>query len=289
MSFKDILVHLDNHRGDERRLRLAVAIAQQSKGHLVGIYGFELPRDPVPSLVSAEVYAENHAFRSSYERERDAAFAMAEQTESAFRATAKRAGLTADWRMSPDKPTDLIGLVTAQAHYADLVVLGQADPAHPLFDKLATLPETVMVDCGRPVLIVPAAGGADTVGKRVLIAWNDSREAARAVGDALPLLQAAQAVTVLTIGPVRDFADGDDQAGLNLVQHLARHDIRAEAAHIPSGLGATGDLIVSRAEELGCDLLVMGGYGHSRTRELILGGVTRDVLQHMTLPVLMSH
>lgn len=288
MGFKDILVHLDGHRND-RRLRLAVALAQPSKAHIVGIYGFELPRDPVPSLVSAEIYAESHAVRSTYERERDAVFALAEQTEAAFRATVKRAGLAADWRMSPDKPTDLIDLVAAQAHYADLVVMGQADPAHPLFDKLATLPETVMMECGRPVLIVPAADGADTVGKRVLIAWNDTREAARAVGDALPLLQAAEAVTVLTVAPARDIEGGRDRAALELVQHLARHDIRAEAAYIPSGLGATGDLILTRAEELGCDLVVMGGYGHSRTRELILGGVTRDVLQSMTVPVLMSH
>lgn len=288
MSFKDILVHLDNH-GDARRLRLAIGLAQQAQGHLVGIYGLELPRDSMPSFVAAEGYAENHVSRTRYERERDAAFAQAEQTEAAFRAAAKRAGISADWRMIPDKPNDLIGLVVEQAHHADLVVLGQADPAHPLFDKLAALPETVMMACGRPVLIVPAAGEGDTVGKRVLIAWSGTREAARAVGDALPLLRAADAVTVLTIGPARGFEEGDDQAAANMVQHLARHDVRVDALYVPSGLGATGDLILAHAKDLGFDLLVMGGYGHSRTRELILGGVTRDILQHMTLPVLMSH
>jgi nucleotide-binding universal stress UspA family protein len=288
MGFKDILVHLDGHRGSEKRLQLAVSIARQDKAHLVGIYGFELPRDPFPNIMT-EAYAENPVFRTAYERERDAAFAIADQIEATFRAETKRAGLTADWRLSPAKTTDLVTMVTEQAHYADLVVLGQADPDHPLFDRLAKLPETVMMGCGRPVLIVPYAGRIDTVGKTVLVAWNGTREAARAVADALPLLRSAEAVTVVSIGPTRGGTENDDKSATGLASHLARHDIHADALHLASDHSEASDLILSRAKDLGCDLIVMGGYGHSRTRELILGGVTRGVLQHMTVPVLMSH
>ncbi len=288
MVFEDILVHLDSHPGYERRLRLAVSIARRDKARLVGLYGFEMPRVPFPDLVS-EAYVEDNAYRTIYVRERDAAFARAAQIEAAFRAETNRAGLTADWQVVTEKAGDLVTSVIEQAHYADLAVLGQADPGHPLFDKLAKLPETVMMGCGRPVLIVPYAGSIDTVGKNVLVAWSGTREAARAVGDALPLLRSAETVTVVSIGPTRGAKGHDARAATGLAQHLARHDIRAEASHLVSDAIAAGDLILSQATDRGCDLIVMGGYGHSRTIELILGGVTRTVLQHMTVPVFMSH
>jgi nucleotide-binding universal stress UspA family protein len=286
MAFRDILVHLDAQRSAAKRLRLAVSIARPSQAHLTGIYGFELPRAPFPGL-AAPPYVVNATARTVYERERDGAFADAAQIEADFHAEAKRAGLSGDWRIGPDKPADLLNFVTARARYADVTVLGQADPDHPYFDTLARLPETVMLGSGRPVLIVPYAGRFDTVGRNVLVAWSGTREGARAVADALPLMQAAEAVTVVSIGPTR--GEGEDDPATGLAQHLARHDIRADASHLMSEDIEPGELILSRASDLGCDLIVMGGYGHSRTRELILGGVTRAILQHMTVPVLMSH
>ena len=290
MAFKEILVHLDNHRGHETRLRLAVSIARRSNAHLAALYGFELPQVPPPiSNVATGGYVTSDMLRSIYIRERDAAFDSATQFEARFRAEIGRFGLSGDWLICPDKAADLVTLVTARARYADLAVVGQADPDHPLFDTLARLPEMVMMGCGRPVLIVPYAGGAETVGNNVLVAWSGTREAARAVGDALPLLQHAEAVTVLSIGPTRHSDKDGDQPAASLARYLAQHDIRAEASHLVSDDMAAGELILSRASDLGCDLIVMGGYGHSRMRELIMGGVTRAVLQHMTVPVLMSH
>jgi nucleotide-binding universal stress UspA family protein len=146
-----------------------------------------------------------------------------------------------------------------------------------------------MMGCGRPVLIEPCACRVDTVGKNVLVAWSGTREAARTVGDALPLLRSAEAVTVFSVGPTSSVRGHDDGRGIDLANHLARHDVRAKALHLASDHIDVSDLILSQAKDLRCDLIVMGGYGHSRTRELILGGVTRGVLQHMTVPVLMSH
>ena len=146
-----------------------------------------------------------------------------------------------------------------------------------------------MLGCGRPVVIVPYSGRFDSIGKRALIAWTETRESVRAVGDAMPLLRGAEQVTVLRIGPAHEIGDDQSRLTRNLVHHLQRHDIPAKTSYIASGQIGTSDLILSHAADIGCDLLVMGGYGHSRTRELVLGGVTHDVLQHMTMPVLMSH
>lgn len=288
MVYRDILVHLDAQPSSARRLRLARSMARPGKSHLVAIYGFELPRTPFPGL-AAPPYVISAASRDSYERERDCAFADAAQAEADFRAETKRGEITGDWRIGPDKPADLLAMITARARYADLSVVGQADPNHPLFDTLARLPETVMLESGRPVLIVPYAGNFEAVGKNVLVAWSGTREGARAVSDALPLLQSAQAVTVISIGSSHISEGEADDPATSLARHLTRHDIHAQASHLIADDIAAGEMILSRASDLGSDLIVMGGYGHSRTRELILGGVTRAILQHMTVPVLMSH
>ena len=290
MAFKDILVLLDEHPNHESRLEIALALAQQGKARLVALYGFELPHTPSAPLSLADaLYVTNDAARTAYERERDTAFDSATYLEAAFRRAVARAGVPGTWELWPEKPKDLIGLVTTRARYADLAVVGQADPGHPLFDTLAKLPEAVMLGCGRPVLIVPYAARARAIGKRILVAWNGSREATRAAADALPLLQRAETVMVLTIGTTKDGDSNGNQPARRLVEHLAQHAIQAESSHFVSDDLQPGDMIMSRAADLGCDLIVMGGYGHSRTRELILGGVTRAILQNMTVPILMSH
>lgn len=292
MPYKDILVHLDNHRGYQPRLDVALSIARQNKARLVALYGVELPQTPSSLLIDLAVgpHRTSDAERVRYDRERDTGLRTAQEIEAAFHAEIKRAGLTGAWHAFPETRRDIIAAVIARSRYADLVVVGQADPDDPLFVTLATLPEKVLMESGRPVFIVPHTGRVPTVGKKVLLAWKGTREAARAVADALPLLRSAEAVTVLTIGPQAAEGERDLQAS-SLVDHLAQHDIRADAIHIDSTDIYAAQLILARATALGCDLIVMGGYGHghSRTRELILGGVTHAVLQDMTVPVLMSH
>ncbi|HWE75666.1 MAG TPA: universal stress protein [Stellaceae bacterium] len=288
MAFKNILVQLDNHRNCESRLETAIALAQQSEGRISALYGFELPPSPKVSYAVAEsYYATSDAERETYERQRDGAFDDATQFERAFYAAARRANVPAAWELWPEKPKDLIETITLRARYADIAILGQADPDHPLFHPLASLPEMVMLGCGRPVLIIPHSARVSAIGKRILIAWNGTREAARAVADAMPLLIASETVTVLTIAPENN--ENLAQPAHELARQLAQHGIHAEASHLTARDLDAGDLILSRVEDLACDLLVMGGYGHSRTREFILGGVTHVVLESMTVPVLMSH
>lgn len=292
MPYNDILVYLDSHHGYPVCLQLAVSLARPKKARLIALSRFEPPQTTSPRLVidvAGGAYAVGDAERARYERERDTAVAIEEQIKASFLAEIEQAGLRGFWQLVSEQPKDVVAAVAAQARYADLVVLGQPAPDHPLFDTLATLPERVMMESGRPVLIVPHGEARASVGKKVLVAWKGTREAARAVADALPLLQSAETVTVLTIGPKTEPEGEQDPQASSLIGHLAQHDIRADAVHIDSTDLHAARLILARATALGCDLVVMGGYGHSRTRELILGGVTRAVLHDMTIPVLMSH
>ena len=140
---------------------------------------------------------------------------------------------------------------------------------------------------GRPILVIPYIGRFATVGSRILVGWNNSREATRAVNDAMPLLAKAISVTVLEAS-ARNSAT-DDATGADITRHLTRHGINAEITRTVTSSISTPDLLLNHAADMSADLLVVGGYGHSRLRELVLGGVTRELLRHMTLPVLMSH
>ena len=165
----------------------------------------------------------------------------------------------------------------------DLVVLGQHNPD---YSTGLEEPEDVILGCGRPVLVVPYGRTAQPIGGHVLVAWNGSREAMRAVQDALPLMALCDDVTVLCVNPEED-ADIVLQA--ELVTHLTRHGLKAIAETTVTAAGVIQDAVHNRAKELGAELIVMGAYGHSRLRETILGGMTRDMLLETTRPLLMSH
>jgi nucleotide-binding universal stress UspA family protein len=192
----------------------------------------------------------------------------------------RQENLDGEWELAVGLPASH---VTRRAQATDLVLLGQRDPDHAT--GLDT-PEEVVMACGRPVLTVPYAGHRDRIGEVTVVAWNGSREAARAVQDALPLLAASASVTVLLVNPEEE-ADIDDAD--QLVAHLARHGLNASKRVVQQDILAVSDTILAQIASLGADLLVMGAYGHSRLREMILGGVTRDVLRNMNVPVLMSH
>jgi nucleotide-binding universal stress UspA family protein len=142
---------------------------------------------------------------------------------------------------------------------------------------------------GRPLLVVPFAGSYEAVGHNVLVGWNGSGEAARAINDALPLLKQAKKVTVLAINPRHGIGGDGDVPAADIALHLARHGVTAEAAHTIASDISEGDALLSYAADLGVDLLVCGMYGHSPLRERAFGGVTRSLLTEMTVPVLMSH
>ena len=197
-----------------------------------------------------------------------------------------RRTLSTEWRSATGFPIDVAAV---QARYVDLIVLGQLDPEDTRATVTSPRPEDIALSAGRPVLIIPYVGHFEVIGRRILVAWDASREATRAVNDAMPLLASAAGVTVLTIDPPIGRTEHGDIPGADTALHLARHGVSASVEKTVAGSVGIGDVLLSRASDLGADLLVTGAYGHSRVRELVLGGATRTVLNSMTLPVLMSH
>ena len=178
-------------------------------------------------------------------------------------------------------------IVPVHARYADLTIMGQTDPEPDAGDATPArgLQVQTATDSGRPLLIIPYAGDFKAPGRHMLIAWNGSREASRAVHDALPLLKRAERVSVLSISPPAE----DHIAGFDISAQLARHGVNAEAKRNVSSDISAGDVLLSECADLGADMIVMGAYGHSRLREFILGGVSQHLLETMTVPVFMAH
>jgi len=285
MAFKDILVHLDSGPRAPARLQMAAALARRSGAHLIGVYVVDIPSAEFfygAAMPLAAGGAEQVAAQMRAE-----ALAAAAPIQTAFGDTLAREGIEGAWRLAEG---NLPAVVALHARYADLAVLGQANP-YERRDGIGTdaaVVATVMTS-GRPVLAVPFAGDFPTLGDRVLVAWNASREAARAVNDAMPLLSAASAVTVLAVNPRHGINGHGDVPAADIALHLARHGVRAEAAHTVAKDIPEGEALLSYAADIGADLIVAGAYGHSRARELVFGGVTRTLLAEMTAPVFLSH
>jgi nucleotide-binding universal stress UspA family protein len=270
--YRTILVCLDNSERAGAILRTALAIAERQGAHLVGLHVVQDVVVSIPTEVSLEYI----------DQARQAAQSEADAIADVFKTATAGASVSTEWRREEPMAGDADTVWTRNALVADLVVVGQAAGG-------ADVPLTdLLIETGRPVLFVPYAGEYAQVGKQPLVAWNASRESAGAVFDALPLLKDASLVRVLCIDPDKagtkaGLAPADDMA-----LALARHDMRAEAARSHSGEISVGDEVLAQLVDHGHDLLVMGCYGHSRLREMLFGGVTRHILQHMTVPVLMS-
>ncbi len=278
MAYKNLLVHIDDSKACAGRLDVAIGLAQAYSAHLTGLY---IAADPVlPGGVSAEMPVRFVDTLSAQVSERSAA------AEAAFAAAVERAGLMVDCRTTRCPGSRAAEVIALNARYADLVILGQPEP-EARGEVNAQVPEDVVLSAGRPALVVPYIGAGERLGVRVMVAWDGGREAARAVGDALPLLARAESVAVLVINP--NHGGHGEQPGADIALHLARHGITVEAQHLEAKDLSVGDALLSRLADQDIDLLVMGAYGHSRLRELVLGGVTRKIFQQMTVPVLMSH
>ncbi len=278
MSYKTILVHVDNSERALERIRIAIELAQTHDAHLVGlatvgvialsnIYGL----DGTPAYM-AEAMADLEN--------------LATKAAGRFAAKVKASGLTSyESRVHRGDPA--YGVRT-DARYADLVVLGQTEPGQSTPATPDDLPETVMLSCGRPVLIIPYAGHFRTLGRRVMFLWNASRESAHAASDALPFFTRAEEVHVSVFDAKANTGGHGDEPGSDVATYLARHDVKVIVNRDTSD-GDVGSSVLSRANDFDADLIVMGGYGHTRLREWVLGGVSETLLEHMTVPVLMSH
>ena len=284
MTFKDILVALDGAPPARERVEQAAALAQRFEAHLVGLHSTLAPASQ-PGRGYFE-YFDRSLLEPLYRDFDDKMRAEAEGARQLFEDAARRRGVSAEWRAASGYPSQTAAL---HGRYADLIVLGQLDPDDPQAPLFRPLPEEVALAVGRPVLAIPYAGTWDMIGRRVVVGWDASREATRAINDAMPLLAAAETVTVLVIDPADGAAGHGEMPGADIALHLARHGVKAAIESTVSGGIGVGNALLSRASDFAADLLVMGAYGHSRVRELLLGGATRTILESMTLPVLMSH
>jgi nucleotide-binding universal stress UspA family protein len=276
MSYKTILVHVDHSRHAAQRIKVAARLAVAENAHLVGAAMIGISRyvytesgiDLAATFIAAQV---------------DALTERAEAALAVFDDIAARTGvLSFERRLVNDDPA---GGMAQQGRYADLVVLSQTDHDDPAAQVISDVPEYVMLNAGRPVLIVPYAGDFDEISGHALVAWDESIEATHAVANALPLLKRMRKVTVAIFNPGEP--EGRDP-GADIALYLARHGLACEVACQQSQI-AVGDSLLSMAADMGSELVVMGGYGHTRFRELLLGGVTATMLKTMTAPVLMSH
>lgn len=280
MSYKTILVHVDQSPAAAGRIEAACALARAQEAHLVGA---------AMTGLTMEFYRDSSlAFTGPIlQSEVDSIKIASEQALDRFGAKARADGVAYERRLSDD---DAEAALVQQARYADLVVLSQHDQSTAGAGLGRQLPESVALYGGRPVLVLPYAGRFEHFDRHALVAWDGSRAAARAVTDALPLLRRSARVTLAVFNPERQYGVHGEQPGADIALFLTRHGVRIEVQQqaTPPGLDV-GNALLSLAADSGADLLVMGAYGHMRWRELVLGGVTHTILQSMTLPVLMSH
>lgn len=279
MGYKTILVHVDDSAHANQRIALAARMAMQQNGHLIGAALTGISRFIKDTVTVDPNDPDVMPFLNTL-RER------AKKSLEGFSGTAQKIGdLSCETRLiDDDAPTGL----SLSARYADLLILGQFDPDDNAMSGLERLPETVAMSSGCPVLMVPYANTVKQPGERVLVAWNASLEARQAVHYALPLLQQAKIVEVIIFNPVNQQKRYGDQPGADLAVFLGRHGVKVDVMQETTDADV-GDALLSLAANLSSDLLVMGCYGHSRFREVMLGGATRTILGSATIPVLMAH
>jgi nucleotide-binding universal stress UspA family protein len=281
MTYQTILVHFDRNAESRSRLGLGIGLARNFAARLVGVYLDDAPEIAPSVAVLLPSDTVERYMRNAAEAQRTA--------EDAFRQATAAAGVTdVEWRAPAGSPIDA---AVAHARCADLTVVSQPDRAQVGWSLSAQLVAAVLLEGGRPVLVVPYVGAAEIIGTHVIVAWDGGREASRAIADALPILVRARQVTVACLDPSATARGADALARDRLLAYLHRHGVsaRVESDDFGEGDVPVGDWLLSRVADLGGDLIVMGGYGHSRWREQVLGGATRALLTEMTVPVLMSH
>jgi nucleotide-binding universal stress UspA family protein len=293
MALRDILVGIDATAASERLLRSALGLTREHKAYLAAAYCMaedhaavalaRAPVNPSPGIfVAPEVLtaagdpAADPFPQISHEAQ------IADRVQHLFWNELQREGLDGEWHLFTSNTVGFLDL----AKSFDLTILGQLSPE----DRSIGFPasETVVAS-GRPVLVTPNAETFDDVGRRALIAWDGTREAVRAVHGALPLLDRAEAVTVMYVG-ARQASLVQYRPSLEWVSsHLKRHRVPAQSEATLRGALSVSEVLLSRAADMSADLIVSGAYHHSQLRESLIGGVSRELLEHMTIPTLLSH
>lgn len=278
MSYKTILVHVNDKRRAEALLEPAVALASRFNSHLIGLRVHStIPAAPISvpygsGMIGGLVAAEQQA---------------TEEIAAIFKRMTENRPFVAEWRALKVPHSELAPVVMDHGRAADLIMAGQTDPDWDL-SPLLDFPERLALESGRPVMVVPYVGRYPDVGRNIVVAWKSGRESARAMFDALPLLKTANSVKILE---VKERADAESALApdTSIAASLARYGIKPTIRTTVAGNIGVGDEILSRLADESADLLVMGAYGHSRFREMLFGGVTRHIAKHMTVPTLFSH
>jgi nucleotide-binding universal stress UspA family protein len=280
MSYKTILVSLNEIGRQKELVAAAVALGRATGAHVSGLY--VIPAVQVyPSVgfeAAPQVFEGNRSFfKENTQRVRDS-----------FEDAMRREGLAFDFHQIDARTPVIAEEVMAAGRCADLLLVSATNP-----DEITGVErdfvEQVVMAVGRPVLVLPYHGSAQLVLDDIVVGWNGSREAARAAFDAMPLLAQAQKVRIIRVDPQKDPALRGSVAGADLAEALARHGVKAETQGYPTDGQDEGQALMRCASDCGAGLIVMGAYGHSRLAEFIFGGATRFVLTRMALPVLMSH
>ena len=275
---KDIAANLSLRDSPDVAMDFAVSVAAAFNAHLAGIAFIYEPIIPV--MIDMYGIPPDVIESQRVENERAARAAVARLDEAS-----RSAGVAAEAHMLDAAVATAPGVFARLARRFDLSILGQPEPEQPALDRLIV--EAALFDSGRPMLVVPYIQRNGLKLDRILLCWDGSRSAARAAADALPFLRRSKLVEVVTVAS--EPAKSDEMRGADIAHHLARHGVKVELKRIVTAETDVASTILSHAADSSADFLVMGGYGHSRLREFILGGVTREILASMTVPVLMSH
>jgi nucleotide-binding universal stress UspA family protein len=276
-KFKSILVHYDASHAAVQRLEAALQVARMFDARIACLFALDEVGPPASEDARRRIFLEMVQQMRHEEMSR---------ARASYDACIRRAGFeAAEWRSTD---ADALATVALHARYADLVVIGQHHADKP-GGVARGFEWKLPLEAGRPVLVVPYAYEPKPLGKRVLIAWNASREAARAVSDALPLLERASQVHVVTVNAEASARGHGEEPGADIAQFLSRHGVKVTVSQLVAPDLDAGNALLSRAFDLQADLIVSGAWGHTRLRESVLGGVTRTLLESMTVPVLMSH
>ncbi len=274
MAMKHLLVHVDSSERSRERLELAVELATRFGARLAGLFA------EGTSIGGSAV-----ARRSPQNMARARAAAR-----SLFEAMTLQSGLATDWwEVEQGELAQVVTWTIVCCRYVDLAIFGQHDPGRE--NSLpAGFVEQVLLESGRPVLVVPYAGHHPRIGRRVIVVWTGSREAARALNDAIPILGKAEAVTLLSLQEAPGPGSSLPAAGPDVIVHLRSHGIEAmyEKILVNGDDVPVVDTVLNRAADCVADLIVLGGHGNSGFPYLQLSATTRDVLRTMTVPVLLS-
>lgn len=271
MSFKHILLHLDATEQCAKRVEIAFNLAKKENAHVRALF---CQTDPGISAIVGQhpVSADLRTLG-----------AVAEET---FMADAKAAGIDASVKsVLATSHAQVIQAITWATRTSDIAILGQYDWSKNYSAIPSDLAENVIIHSGRPALVVPFAGHFPTIGTRCLVAWNGGREAARALNDAIPMMGEAKTVEIFAIQKEGVKRPSEDE----LVAHLDRYGIASKAVHEIRDNVSVTDLLLSHAADESSDLIVMGAHGHYGVSHMLKGGNTREILKHMTVPILMSH